>query len=247
MDKSKIYNDSFYRNRNLETRYSANKIEAIILKYFQVQSAVDVGCGVGTWLNELRKHGVERVKGLDGDYVNRNYLVISKDEFIPTDLSNKITLNEKFDLAISLEVAEHLKPSRAKGFVEDLCRLSDVVLFSAATLKQGGDDHVNEQRLSYWINKFNNQGYDVIDIIRPQIWNDRKIPVWYRENIVVFVNRTKKECILREEIKSPPIYDMIHPDLYEIKMREYEELKNSVPVQIYLKLKELGKKYRSKD
>jgi hypothetical protein len=52
---------------------------------------------------------------------------------------------ERFDLAASLEVAEHLSSARADGFVEHLTRLSDRVLFSAEVPGQGGYGHRNEQ------------------------------------------------------------------------------------------------------
>lgn len=60
-----------------------------------------------------------------------------------------MTFNRRFDLAMTIEVAEHLTPVRADSFVEDLTRLSDVVLFSAAIPAQGGINHVNEQWQSY--------------------------------------------------------------------------------------------------
>lgn len=76
--------------------------------------------------------GEVRIQGLDGNYVPAKYRVISEQEFCPTDLSNPIKLNKRFDLVISLEVAEHLPEKRAEGFIQDLCSLGDLVLFSAA-------------------------------------------------------------------------------------------------------------------
>ena len=233
LEKHNIYNDDFYRKRNQKTKYAAKRIIDILEQYFEINSAVDVGCGVGTWLSELKKKGARRVLGLDGDYVNRKYLVIDKDEFIPYNLSKSISVDEKFDLASSLEVAEHLPEKRAKGFVSDLCKLSDVVCFSAATKAQGGDGHVNEQRLSYWIRLFDGRGYKPLDIVRPEIWNDKKIPVWYRENIVIFV----KNCNV--ELANTHIFDIVHPDLYEDKIREYEILKNKWYVKVFAKIEKI--------
>ena len=93
-------------------------------------------------------------------------------------------------------------------------------MFSAALAKQGGDGHVNEQRLSYWIKLFAENGYRFCDVIRADIWNDKKIPVWYRNNVVVFCN-SGDEIIRTEGVE--PIIDMVHPDLYEAKVKIYEE------------------------
>ncbi|MBO5468262.1 MAG: methyltransferase domain-containing protein [Lachnospiraceae bacterium] len=236
--KSKIYNDDFYKQRNSQTQYSAKKILNIIFKIYTVESVIDFGCGVGTWLREAKKIGAKQVKGLDGDYVNRKYLVIAQNEFVATNLSQKVNLNEKYDLAISLEVAEHLPKQRAKSFVDDLCNASDVVLFSAAIKDQGGGGHINEQRMSYWIDLFDKRGYRVNDIIRPLIWNDRRIPVWYRQNIVVFVNSNAN--ISDVDVSDyPDIYDFVHPELYEDKIKEYEKLRNKPFVRGYLKLEKI--------
>lgn len=66
---------------------------------------------------------------------------------------------ERFDLAMSVEVAEHLHEASAKGFVASLTRLSDVVLFGSAFSSQGGTNHVNEQPHIYWAKLFETHDY----------------------------------------------------------------------------------------
>lgn len=237
----KVYNDAFYKDRNRKTFHAAREVIEILLRYFEIDSVVDLGCGVGTWLNEFRRKGVTKVLGLDGDYVDKKYLMIDSKEFIPTDLCKPIAIDEKFDLAMSLEVAEHLPAERAKSFVDDMCKLSDVVMFSAATKLQGGNAHINEQRASYWIRLFKSRGYEVLDIIRPEIWYDNKIPVWYRENIFVFVNKEKCGNKLLQSKSEKVIYDMIHPDLYEHKIQKYEDILDKPVLKLYLSLESVIK------
>jgi 2-polyprenyl-3-methyl-5-hydroxy-6-metoxy-1,4-benzoquinol methylase len=76
------------------------------------RSLVDVGCGIGTWLAEFEAAGIADVTGVDGDYVDRARLLIDRARFEPRDLSRPFELDRKFDLAMSLEVAEHLPPNR---------------------------------------------------------------------------------------------------------------------------------------
>ena len=210
IQNSTLYDKKFFATRDERTRFAAEKILSIVLKNFIVKSAVDFGCGTGTFLKFLKNNGVS-VTGLDGDYIDRKILVITEKEFIPVDLNKPVHLGKKYDLAISLEVAEHLPESSAENFITSLCEASDIVLFSAAVKGQWGVGHVNEQFLSYWQKIFSNKGYKMLDIIRPEIWNNQKIPPYYRQNATIFVCDDVYK-ILPNSIKTEnKIVDMIHP------------------------------------
>lgn len=192
------YDDKFYREMDKFTANGARAVLPILKEVLpQLRSAVDVGCGVGTWLSVLRELGVDEVLGLDGPWVEKRYLRIPEDCFIECDLTNEVQLDRRFDLAISCEVAEHLPEDSAKGFVNSLCRLSDFVLFSAAIPHQGGVNHINEQWPTYWLSMFEAQGYVALDVVRKRIWNDSAIAGHYRQNILLFVKieRTADLCL----------------------------------------------------
>lgn len=70
------------------------------------------------------------------------------------DIESQESINEKADLIISVEVAEHLPAKCVDRYVELLTNISDIVLITAAPPGQGGIDHVNEQPNEYWIEKF---------------------------------------------------------------------------------------------
>lgn len=224
-----VYDDSFYKNRNRNSEYAAEKILGIVFEEFQQKpnSVIDIGCGVGTWLRVAKeKYGATCTIGVDGDYVPKRYLQIAKEEFHAEDIEKytasylyQYNQNSRYDLAISLEVAEHIDKKYAKKFVRNLCDLSDAICFSAAVPKQGGDAHINEQRLSYWEELFRENEYILGDVIRADIWNDRKIPVWYRNNVVLFY---KKDTIELKTKYSKCIRDIVHPDMYEKKICLYE-------------------------
>ena len=116
IQNSTLYDKKFFATRDERTRFAAEKILSIVLKNFIVKSAVDFGCGTGTFLKFLKNNGVS-VTGLDGDYIDRKILVITEKEFIPVDLNKPVHLGKKYDLAISLEVAEHLPESSAENFI----------------------------------------------------------------------------------------------------------------------------------
>lgn len=184
------YDDQFYENRHQGTIYSAETILGIVQRLIpEIKSAVDLGCGVGTWLSVLEQSGATDVCGVDGSWVNKKFLKIRKEHFIEKNLAEDIDLDigRRFDLAMSLEVAEHLPPDAAEDFVSLLTGLSDFVLFSAAIPDQGGIGHVNEQWPTYWISLFERRGYVAIDAIRKQVWADKSIKWWYRQNALLFV------------------------------------------------------------
>lgn len=142
--------------------------------------------------------GVKEIYGFDGDYVPRNLLMISQDCFEPWDLSTVVPCKKKYDLAISMEVAEHLPESASDVFVDNICNHADTVLFSAAHPGQGGDNHINEQPIEYWVEKFEKHGYNKIEI-KKYFKNDNKIELWYRENMILFVKNDRD--ILRNRLE----------------------------------------------
>ena len=199
-----------FSTKEERTRYAAEKILLIVMKHFKVKTAADFGCGTGIFLKFLKDNGVS-VTGLDREHNEKRILAITEEEFIQADLTKPVHLGKKYDLSISLEVAEHLPESSAETFITSLCEASDVVLFSAAVKGQGGVGHINEQFLSYWQKIFLKKNYFMLDIIRPEIWNDENIPPYYRQNAVIFVYVDTYK-ILPASIKTEnKIVDMIHP------------------------------------
>ena len=178
-----------------------------------VKSAVDVGCGVGTWLSVAKSKGVEKVLGVDGPWVKQELLQIDKDDFLLHDVKQPVPTKEKFDLAISLEVAEHLPETAAKTIVDSLCSLSSFVLFSAAIPYQVGRQHLNMQWQAYWVEKFEERGYITYDFVRQETWNDENIPVWYRQNSFLFVNE-KEQSKVKAQPSDKKMISVVHPDYF---------------------------------
>lgn len=229
MKDLKTYNRFFYENQLLESRNSAKYIVPIIKDWFEPNSIIDVGCGVGSWLDVWKncKKGIE-VTGIDADFVDKSLLLIDvSNEFIGADLNKNLPKLKKHDLAMCLEVAEHLDEKRADSFIEELTGLSNTILFSAAIPGQEGTQHINEQFIKYWIDKFNHNGYICYDVIRPMIWEVETISWWFRQNIVLFV---KAGTILKTDLSNMQTFncfDIIHKELLLHKINKYDSLANS--------------------
>lgn len=216
----KKYNYGFYEDLG-KAREGTNTVARIvyekIMEVYDVCSIVDFGCGIGTWLStfkQINQQGI--ILGIDGDWISDDQLLIDKTCFLRANLNQEIKLEKKYDLAQSLEVAEHLPKSRAYSFVKDLTDASDLVLFSAAIPGQGGIEHVNEQWLSYWVEIFRGYDYELFDVIRTQLWNRDDIKeLHYKQNIVLFARKGTKSYDACSRIRmGEPICDIVHPDIY---------------------------------
>lgn len=183
------YDEDFYNYINEGAQSSARALLPVLLATLPspIESVMDVGCGAGAWLDVWKSYGTE-ITGLDGSYVLAEQLLINRDEFIATDLTEHFNLGRTFDLVQSLEVAEHLPKTAAANFVACLCLHSPLVLFSAATPGQGGENHVNEQPHSYWRSLFREQGYAMYDPVRAEVARMPGIKSWYRYNTFLYVN-----------------------------------------------------------
>jgi SAM-dependent methyltransferase len=191
---------------------AANEVVPFILQLLNPKSIVDVGCGIGTWLKVFEDNGIIDVLGIDGCYVDKNLLKIDKAKFVDFDLEKLYHTDIKFDLAISLEVAEHLSLESADIFVKTIANLSDTVIFSAAIPYQGGQNHINEQEPKYWIEKFENEGFKLFDVLRPVFWDNSNVDSWYRQNMLLFTKNIDLKANL-DSLESFSGKHLVHPVL----------------------------------
>lgn len=213
-----LYPPGFYENRRAHTAHAARRILEALPQGLPRTSIADIGCGTGTWLAAALASGSEQAFGIEGHWVTPAMLDDPRIAFTPHDLERAFTA-PRVDLALSLEVAEHLSPERAPGFVQDLVRLAPAILFSAAIPGQGGVGHRNEQWPSVWAAHFWAHGYTAHDIIRPRIWTDDAIPAWYRQNVILFLDPASRARLALAPT-DPALLDCVHPSFWERANRE---------------------------
>lgn len=212
------YEKKFYQDRK-SSLLAAREIMPLVLEIIQPRHVVDIGCGMGNWLSVCRDYGVEDILGVDGPWVDKRLLLIPEATFSEADISKPIELGRVFDLAICVEVAEHVSGEYEKVFMDSLTKAAPVILFSADIPHGGGVGHLNEQWQNYWANLFQERHFMVIDSIRPAIWNNEKVQWWYRQNIFLFVKKDYLDAHPRlkemfERWKGFPL-NIVHPALFE--------------------------------
>jgi len=196
---------------NLE---SPREIVPTLIELFAPQSVVDVGCGIGTFLSCFKDAWVQSVYWVDWDWVETDLVskYLDDSEFGAHDIGADLSLDIRYDLVLSLEVAEHIDESYADTYIKNLISAWNVIIFSAAIPWQWWQNHVNEQWIWYWQEKFLQHWYHMHDILRPIFWDNPKIFWWYRQNIVVFA---AKEYNIPRSVKYNPIKNIIHPELLQ--------------------------------
>ena len=247
-------------NKEIETfhHYGSEfntKSARIVLPYlkniYNFQSVVDIGCGIETWLKACRLMGINDVLGIDGAHVlNTKKFLLPEKYFLEHNFFNQVSkpqISRKYDLAICLEVAEHLRSKNANEFVKFLTTCSDVILFSAAIPGQTGENHRNEQLPNYWVEIFKRNGYVFLDPFRKKFWKNKKIEWWYRQNMFLVVNKRIRKCFTNVEEWDGNVYVIF--DLFQIytshkistslsKLGIYNFIKQIYSV-VYSKLKQI--------
>lgn len=229
------YNEQFYaslKDDECKAVSFANFYIPELMKLFQMHSVIDIGGGVGTFVKEAMQAGVE--EGICVDlYEGESCLEIDKDYFLSFDL-NQISQRkdelleklgyQKYDLAVCLEVAEHLEKGNAVDLIDLLTGCSDIILFSAAIPYQGGDGHVNEQWPEYWEDLFRQKDYKKVDWFRRKFWDAYECIGYYRQNVLLYMKEDKISeypqirKFIEDDLLQMPRH-VVHPTVYNYSVR----------------------------
>ncbi len=167
----------------------------VALACFPAQSVVDVGCGHGLTLQGFARVGPAlRLKGFDD---SADAIARARARGLDVEPLDIVALSRReaaamagrigeFDLAVCLEVAEHLPPWHG-GKLFTLLAGARRVIFSAAHPNQGGKFHVNEQPAEFWIERFRRRGFRLApgdDTFRRAVAG-LTLPPWYAANVHV--------------------------------------------------------------
>jgi SAM-dependent methyltransferase len=154
------YNPAVYWHFHWMAVYDAPRMaHAVLAEFPAATSLADVGCGTGAFAAEFARRGL-RVGACEYAARGRRWARRAGIDAIPFDVSREQPSipGAPFDIAMSLEVGEHIPPPLADTFVDFVASTGRDVVLTAAHPGQGGQGHVNEQPQSYWIQKFEQRG-----------------------------------------------------------------------------------------
>lgn len=201
--------DYDYQN-NRHTKTGAGAALPYLFPAEKPASLLDVGCGIGTWLQAALEFGIPEVFGVDGSPIHPDQLLVPPALFMQQDLTRPLTLGRKFAAVLCLEVAEHLDEEAGKNLIRSLTQHGDTIYFSAACPDQLGQHHINCQWPAYWQSLFNAEGFTCSDDIRWEIWECREIERWYRQNMFLAV---KSDTQAGREKRIPAV---VHPEMLDL-------------------------------
>ena len=153
----RAYTTDYYATRDpIHARLYEALVDALSA-LVQPASVVDVGCGTGIMLARFAGKGID-VKGIEGSSAAIRRATVG-DAIVRANLRRGVPVLGRFDLCLCIEVAEHLPRRSARRLVRGLTRLSDLVVFSAATPGREEPGHLNERPREYWIELFRRRGF----------------------------------------------------------------------------------------
>lgn len=180
------YSNDFYAELEKSSVSSAQVLVPIFIEKYHPNSVVDFGCGSGAFVREFLLNKVSDVIGIEGAWILEIEHMRKEKWLQVCDLNYKLELERRFDLAICLEVAEHLDEKNARELIKSLVLSADRIVFSAAIPGQAGTDHINLQFPEYWTKIFQESGYFLEWDPRPSIWGKRAVAPWYKQNLLVY-------------------------------------------------------------
>ena len=194
-----IYGKEFYELVEREGKLMAPWFVPLLREVFDFKSLADVGCGTGHYLRYALDNypDLTGLLGLEGSkYAVANSMIPSV-TFLQDFRVPPACAYGEHDLAISIEVAEHVEAEFVDVYLDLLCSLSDTVLITAAVPGQGGTAHVNEQLQPYWVKKFDGHGYyfDEVTTLRVREGIQRAkdggkyVTAWFEPNVAVFLQQ----------------------------------------------------------
>ena len=171
-----------------EERPMAKTIASWVKDNIKPNKVLDIGCGPGTYVEELLAQGIS-AHGIDIDS-----RVSGKDYLSEISIFDN---TDTADLVTCYEVLEHIDPMYGDKCVDALINAVEpggTLIFTAAQPGQGGVGHINCRKKEYWHDKFVAKGLtyspelsrDLIDTLETGKYGPNDYMGWFTNNVMVF-------------------------------------------------------------
>ena len=153
-----LYDDAFFKKRTTYRKRAPLMIKGII-ELCHPLSFVDCGAALGDLVQEAINQNIDGW-GIEGNPACFPYIQCPKDKMMILNLAEPIQLDRKFDVLTTLEVAEHIEEQFVDTFIQNICKLSDVLVISICDYGPTTKIHPTVKSHSWWIPKFNTLGFE---------------------------------------------------------------------------------------
>jgi hypothetical protein len=173
-----IYTKEYFEKIQTEESLQAFRLERILYDLYKPRSVIDWGCANGLYLEPFMTEDGCEVLGIENSPVaiemkHPDIRILQFDMTKKTFIKVPPVLEDdpaaqiigpdskKYDMALCIEVLEHLEEKDANTAIDNICRSSDRLVVSVAREWQTGPGHLNLKPIEYWIQKFGWQGFRV--------------------------------------------------------------------------------------
>lgn len=126
-----------------------------------ISQVTDFGCGLGQYLQDLDDIGIDGY-GVEGQRPTNWVFYFINEHDLTTDLSNQSYL--KCDLAISLEVGEHIPKEHMKTYLDNITYFPEAYLITSWAVRgQDGFGHVNCLNNDEILPEFEKRGFVLME------------------------------------------------------------------------------------
>lgn len=156
-----MYSREFHASIQHEERPQAERLGLYIKTYVPCQTFIDFGCSSGLYLLEVKKQ-LPDIKALGYEFSEAAVNAALCMDVHHFDLTQVLDRPKSpMTLGLCLEVLEHIEDSHWRPVLENITKLSDIIIFSAARPGQGGTGHINCRPKIDWIRRFSSLGWIV--------------------------------------------------------------------------------------
>ena len=186
------YNDKYYNRHFVRYREWENKVGEYLYNELKPNSVLDLGCGVGSYLEGFFNDGCTYLLGIELNFNKaKKYIVNNIYPFvIEGDITIDLDLSCKFDCVISFEVGEHIEPDGTDIFIDNLTLYSNkYIILTAAPPGQRGTGHINLRSRDFWIKSIVSKGFsyrkDLVKRYRVA-WKKFNVEKYIINNLMIF-------------------------------------------------------------
>ena len=181
-----------YRDDGVKEWCANDIVEAILITLPGIETAYDLGCGSGVYVQAFSDAGID-IMGFDDNSEEILQVPACLNNIIWFDVGKTLAL-KPVDLIFSIEVAEHIELEFESDFIKNLTDLSKKWIVFTGSDKLNSPGHVNPQSNEYWREQIISRGThkyraDLSQVIMESCKNtiDRASCLrWFQENLQVF-------------------------------------------------------------